>query len=138
MASFAPIRGTRNEILNTPIVDGQFLLETDQGANNKIYTDNGNTRVPVGGNSVNGSTGSIITVTAQESELYGQTVTITQGATTLTETFDASGKAVFNSVTLIGALTISCTYQSETISTILNISYFSIVVLNIIKTRWRN
>lgn len=39
MASFAPIRGTRSEIENTPLVDGQFLIETDQGDQNKTYID---------------------------------------------------------------------------------------------------
>ena len=45
MASFAPIRGTQQQIENTPRVDGQFLIETDQGNQNKIYidTDNGGT-----------------------------------------------------------------------------------------------
>ena len=39
MASFAPIRGTKTQIENTPKVDGQFLIETDQGNQNKIYVD---------------------------------------------------------------------------------------------------
>lgn len=39
MASFAPIRGKQSEINNTPMVDGQFLIETDQGNQNKIYVD---------------------------------------------------------------------------------------------------
>lgn len=49
MASFAPIRGTRAQIGTTPIVDGQFLVETNQGANNRIYLDTGSTRSIVGG-----------------------------------------------------------------------------------------
>lgn len=59
MASFAPIRGTRAQLTPTttppvtPIVDGQFLIETDQGNESKIYTDiidNGTpTRIVVGG-----------------------------------------------------------------------------------------
>lgn len=39
MASFAPIRGTQAQINATPLVDGQFLIETDQGDQNKIYVD---------------------------------------------------------------------------------------------------
>ena len=39
MASFAPIRGKQSEIQTTPLVDGQFLIETDQGNQNKIYID---------------------------------------------------------------------------------------------------
>ncbi len=71
MASFAPIRGTRAQIQTTPIVDGQFLVETDQGVDNKIYMDEGSTRTIVGGNTVTGvlpelyiysETGSVVTV----------------------------------------------------------------------------
>lgn len=53
MASFAPIKGTRTDIGNTPIVEGQFLVETDQAQNNRIYLDKGTgagQRVIVGGN----------------------------------------------------------------------------------------
>ena len=54
MASFTPVRGTRNEINAVSIVDGQFLYETDQGDGNRIYADiidsNGDPkRVQVGG-----------------------------------------------------------------------------------------
>lgn len=71
MASFAPIRGTRAQIQATPIVDGQFLVETDQGVDNMIYMDEGSTRTIVGGNTVTGvlpelyiysETGSTVTV----------------------------------------------------------------------------
>ena len=51
MASFAPIKGTHTQIQNTPIVDGQFLCELDQGNDGKIYIDSGNVRVPIGGGS---------------------------------------------------------------------------------------
>ena len=55
MASFAPIRGTRTQLdpSNTPIIDGQFLIETDQGDESKIYADIDNSgsleRIIVGG-----------------------------------------------------------------------------------------
>ena len=54
MASFTPVRGTRNEINAVSMVDGQFLYETDQGDGNRIYADiidsNGDPkRVQVGG-----------------------------------------------------------------------------------------
>lgn len=39
MASFAPIRGTKDEVEATPRIDGQFLIETDQGNQNKIWVD---------------------------------------------------------------------------------------------------
>lgn len=51
MASFSPIRGTRAQISATPIVDGQFLVETDSSGNNKIYIDNSTNRRVVGGGS---------------------------------------------------------------------------------------
>lgn len=50
MASVTLKRGTKAEIENTQIQDGQLLMETDQLNNNKIYLDLPNgTRVPVGG-----------------------------------------------------------------------------------------
>lgn len=39
MASFAPIRGTKAAVAATPLIDGQFLIETDQGNQNKIWVD---------------------------------------------------------------------------------------------------
>lgn len=54
MASFAPVKGTRTEINATPIVEGQFLLETDQGNMSKIYLDvDNNTRIIIGGGGTN-------------------------------------------------------------------------------------
>ena len=54
MASFAPIKGTRAEINATPIVEGQFLLETDYGNESKIYLDVDNsTRIIIGGGGAN-------------------------------------------------------------------------------------
>lgn len=55
MASFTPVRGTRANLQPsvTSLVDGQFLIETDQGDESKIYTDinDGGTlkRIVVGG-----------------------------------------------------------------------------------------
>ena len=53
MASFAPIRDTRENIQNTPIVDGQILFETNMGSANKIYIDVGSTRSQIGGTGAN-------------------------------------------------------------------------------------
>lgn len=39
MASVAMIKGTQAQIEATPKIDGQILIETDQGDLNKIYTD---------------------------------------------------------------------------------------------------
>jgi hypothetical protein len=55
MASFAPIRGSRSQIIATPTIDGQILFETDQGSDGKIYIDvgtgSGGSRIPIGGGS---------------------------------------------------------------------------------------
>ena len=45
MPSVAMVKGTKTQIENTPRIDGQILIETDQGDLNKIYTD-----TDVGGN----------------------------------------------------------------------------------------
>ena len=50
MASITLKRGTREEIENTSVSDGQLLIETDQGSYNKIYIDTeNNERVVAGG-----------------------------------------------------------------------------------------
>lgn len=49
MASFAPIRGTQSVIDSTPIIDGQVLFQTDAAPDGKIYFDNVDTRIPIGG-----------------------------------------------------------------------------------------
>lgn len=64
--------------------------------------------------------GSTIEVSTTESPLYGQTVTLTDGVTTLTQTFDNTGHATFSGVTMTGNLTIACL----TASTSLNVPYF--------------
>lgn len=50
MTEFSPIRATATDIYyHTPIVDGQFLFETDLPEGyNRIYMDVGSQRVPVG------------------------------------------------------------------------------------------
>lgn len=45
MPSVAFVKGTKTEIENTPKIDGQVLIETDQGDLNKIYTDTLDTSV---------------------------------------------------------------------------------------------
>lgn len=64
MASFAPVKGSRTEIENTPIIDGQVLFETDQGNDGKIYIDDNLTRVPIGGGSSALSTLGDVTLTS--------------------------------------------------------------------------
>lgn len=54
MSSLAIMRGSIEEIENAPIVNGQLFIETDlprlqpPSRYNKVYIDNGNTRVKVG------------------------------------------------------------------------------------------
>ena len=108
------IRNTLANINNMPIVDGQVLWTTDQGANNKIYNDNGTERIVIGGSNTvdtelsttsdNAIANKIITValnteiTARQNADYNQyhatfaaasfvavTVTKSDGTTTVTE-----------------------------------------------------
>lgn len=85
------------------------------------YDGNGwkNTAAPGGG-------GSIINVTTSESSLYGKTVTLTDGTTTLSTTFDNSGKAQFTGVTLTGNLTISSSNGTSTATGTLTVNYFGV------------
>lgn len=69
--------------------------------------------------------GSTITVRTSESDLYGKSVTITDGSTTVTRTFSNSGVAVFSGVTLIGDLTVSSTGTSQTAKGTISINYYS-------------
>lgn len=69
---------------------------------------------------IGASGGSNITVTTTEATLYGQNVTISDGVTTLTETFSPSGVALFEGVTMTGQLTIA----SGAFSTRVNVPYF--------------
>ncbi len=69
---------------------------------------------------IGASGGSNITVTTTEVTLHGQNVTITDGVTTLTETFSPSGVALFEGVTMTGQLTIA----SGAFSTTVNVPYF--------------
>lgn len=75
MASFAPVVGTKTEIQNTPIVNGQFLMETDQGNSNKCYVDHDNTRSAVGGSDISEVTAPT-TGTASQTTFARQTLTV--------------------------------------------------------------
>ena len=72
------------------------------------------------------SSGSYITVTTINSELYGRNVTITEaGGTVFTEKFDNTGVAVFKSVPYVGNLTISSTYGTQTAERVVNTPYYA-------------
>ena len=68
--------------------------------------------------------GSSIKVTTTESSLHGEDVTISDGTTTLTETFDNSGIAIFDGVTLTGNLTIISTDGPDTAMATLPVTYY--------------
>ena len=68
--------------------------------------------------------GSKIKVTTAESTLYGEDVTLTQGTTTLTATFDSYGVAIFEGVTLTGNVQLTSTDGQSTSTRTLNIPYF--------------
>lgn len=69
--------------------------------------------------------GSVITVRTSESDLYGKTVTVSDGGTTLTRTFNNAGVAVFSGVSMTGALTVSSTGTSRTATKSITIPYYS-------------
>ena len=68
--------------------------------------------------------GSNIEVTTSQSRLYGKTVTITDGTTTLTGAFDLTGKALFEGVQMTGSLTISSSDGTQTATGTLTVPYF--------------
>lgn len=100
------LAGLSDVDLNNPL-DGEVLKY------NSITSKWENGQAAAGG-------GSTIEVSTSETPLYGQNVTITDGTTTLTQTFDNTGHATFSGVTMTGNLTIACL----TASTSLNVPYF--------------
>lgn len=97
---------------NTTVMD---ITDSTVNANNLL---SGNKAYGADGEPVFGSlsVGSTINVTTTDSRLFGETLTLSDGTTTLSTTFDNSGDATFTSVLLIGILTLSCGGFSTTIS----------------------
>lgn len=91
--------------------DGQVL--TYDGATSKWEN-----KTPAAGG------GSKITITTSELSLIGTTATLTDGVTTLSADFDNSGKAVFEGVTMTGALTVTATDGPHTATLQINIPYY--------------
>ena len=129
MATFVPIRGTQAQINATPIVDGQMLIETDQGNFNKIYLDVNTTRYQVGGHS--GGSGSSFVLTTTETSLYGKSVTITIDGTTYTDTFNSSGTVVINDVVKVGTAVVTSTDGSQTATSTLLVPYYGLYTVNL-------
>ena len=68
--------------------------------------------------------GSKVVVSTAESSLYGETVTLSDGVTTLSATFDNAGVATFQGVTITGNLTVSASAGGQTATTTVNVPYF--------------
>lgn len=68
--------------------------------------------------------GSNIEITTTQTSLYGKDVTISDGTTTVTETFDLTGKALFEGVLMTGDLTITSSDGTSTATGTLTVPYF--------------
>jgi len=97
---------------DTTVID---ITDSTVNANNLL---SGNKAYGADGEPVIGalSVGSTVNVATTDSELFGETLTLSDGTTTLTTAFDNSGDATFQSVLLVGTLTLSCDGNSMTIS----------------------
>ena len=71
-----------------------------------------------------GSGGSLITVRTEDSEFYGETITLSDGHTSMTATMSNQGVAQFYGVTMSGELTVSATVSGQTYSTTVNVTYY--------------
>lgn len=72
-----------------------------------------------------GGAGSLFVIRTDETELYGKTVSITDGTLVWQGKFDNSGVAEVVGVTAIGALTITATDGSETAETVYTVKNYS-------------
>lgn len=100
------------------IDDADYIpfYDSSASAKKKIKVENLN----LGG----GSSGSIITVTTSETDLYGKTVSVTDGILVFQSTFDNSGNATIEGVTCTGTLTITAQGTSETAEEQIEVKYF--------------
>ncbi len=71
--------------------------------------------------------GSTIKVTTSESTLYGQTVTLSDGTTTMSGTFSGAGECEFTGVMMTGTVTAS----SGGASTSINVPYFGVYTMSL-------
>ena len=104
------LAGLSDTDINSP-TDGQVL--TYDGTSSKWVNDD-----PQAGG------GSTVNITTTETTLKGKSVTITQGTTVLTSTFDNSGVAVFTGVTLTGNVAVSASDGTQSTTKVFNIPYF--------------
>ena len=101
-----------DDVQLTSIQNGQII------AYNSTSQKFVNIDLPVGG-------GSKIKVTTAEATLYGQTVTLSDGVTTLSGTFSNSGEYTFEGVELTGNLTISSSDGNDRATRTLTVQYYS-------------
>lgn len=71
-----------------------------------------------------GGGGSVVTVLTSDSEFYGETITLSDGHTTMTETMNSQGVCRFSGVMMSGELTVSATVSGETYTSKVNVTYF--------------
>lgn len=69
--------------------------------------------------------GSIVNVSTGDEGLFGQTVTLSDGTTTLTGQFSSQGQCTFRGVMLSGTLTLSATAEGTTVTQTVNVPYYS-------------
>ena len=78
------------------------------------------------------ASGSTIIVITSESSLYNRSVSITDGRSTLTGTFDSTGECTFTDVTLYGGVTLTSTDASNNIGRGSgNITYFGTYIFTV-------
>ena len=119
------IDAAMEEISSTGGEHGDAKVNSAAGVHGLRYYD-GEFSVKVGNDwsTVKTGGGSIITVTTQDSEFYGKTVTLSDGNTSLTGTMDNNGKCVFESVELTGTLTATIIYDGDSFTSSTTVSYF--------------
>lgn len=76
------------------------------------------------------SSGSIINITTGDDGLFGQTVTLSDGTTTLTDAFSNSGKCTFKNVTMTGTLTIASSADGQAVTTTISVPYYGTINVN--------
>lgn len=110
---------SKNDSTETAIDDADYIpfYDTSAQAMKKISKADAN----FGG----GGAGSLFVIRTDETELYGQTVNITDGVLVWQGQFNNSGVAEVLGVTAIGALTITATDGTETAETIYTVKNYS-------------
>lgn len=99
------------------------FYDTSASAKKKIKVENLNLSGESGG--------SIINVTTEETDLYGKTVTVTDGYLTFQSTINSSGKATIEGVTITGELTVRATGTSDTAEEVISVPYFGAYNVNL-------